>query len=232
MACAPAESRPAVGWHGKLPTLGDFTSRGLDHDFVVVWDEWLSAGLSRLRADSPDAWVDAYLASPTWRFVVTPRFLPAPLTTGIWTGVVMPSVDRVGRYYPLTLAGRLGAIPTRRDRQGTLWSWLQRLQDAAIDALQDDWTVAALDQELLRLGLPPSDGMDENGASPPPAAPGAPPDGVLPVSMESFFAACAHAFAASAAPGKCIWFTENEFYVPRVLRSDCMDDSIVRLWTV
>lgn len=228
----PAASRRAVGWHGKLPSLGDFTTRGLDDDFVETWDGWMSSGLSRLRADDPDGWLDAYLSSPTWRFVVTRRFLPGPLAAGMWTGVVMPSVDRVGRYYPLTLAGRLDAIPAGRAGQGALWSWLQRLQDAAIDALQDDWTVTALDSELLRLGLPPDGGSGQVGARFDASAPHDTSDGALPAAMASFFTACTDACLPTVAGGQCIWFTENEHYEPRLLHSSRLDDSIARLWSV
>ncbi len=232
MSNGPAVSRRAVGWHGKLPTLGDFTTRGLDDDFVEVWDGWMSCGLSRLRADSPDHWLDAYLSSPTWRFIVTPRFLPAPLSTGMWTGVVMPSVDRVGRYYPLTLAGRLDAIPSSRDGQGALWSWLQRLQDAAIDALQDDWSVSALDTELLRLGLPPNGGAGQPGVSLLDFVSEGPADRPTAGSMSTFLCACVSACAATSAQGQCIWVTENEHYEPTLLHSSRLDDGVARLWSM
>mgnify|MGYP003382323939 CR=1 FL=1 len=231
MSDGPAVSRPAVGWHGKLPALGDFTTRGLDDNFVEVWDGWMSSGLSRMRADSPDDWIAAYLSSATWRFIVTPRFLPAPLSVGMWTGVVMPSVDRVGRYYPLTLAGRLNGIPRGQDGQNALWSWLQRLQDAAIDALQDDWSVAALDKELLRLGLPPQGGAGEDGAAVSESVSDQPANGAAPHSMAAFFSACHSACEPTLAQGQCIWVTENEDYEPRLLQSDRLDDSISRLWS-
>ena len=231
MADDPSVFRGAVGWHGKLPTLGDFTTRGLDDDFVEVWDGWMSLGLSKLRADSPDDWLDAYLSSPTWRFIVTPRFLPAPLSTGMWTGVVMASVDRVGRYYPLTLAGRLHAIPSDRNGQTALWSWLQQLQDAAIDALQDDWSVAALDKELLRLGLPPHCGAGPADAPLSELLSDVSTDGASPISMTSFFSACVGASTSASAPGRCIWVTENEHYEPRLLHSSRLDDGIAQLWS-
>ena len=232
MSDGPAVSRRAVGWHGKLPSLGDFTTRGLDDDFVEVWDAWMSSGLSRLRAEKPDEWRDAYLCSPTWRFIVTPRFLPAPLSSDMWTGVVMPSVDRVGRYYPLTLAGRLEAIPSSRDGQGALWSWLQRLQDAAIDALQDDWGVAALDTELMRLGLPPHDGASQGGESLLDFLSDSSADVPTPVSMSSFFAACMGVSAPASAQGQCVWVTENEHYEPTLLQSSRLDDGVARLWSM
>jgi type VI secretion system protein ImpM len=62
----------APGWHGKLPTLGDFASRRLEPAFVEAWDGWLAAGMLALREAEPGSWLDAYLESPSWRFVLMP----------------------------------------------------------------------------------------------------------------------------------------------------------------
>lgn len=47
-----------------------------------------------------------YLTSPVWRFAIAPGVL-GPEGLG---GVMMPSVDRVGRYFPLII-GAVGAPP-------------------------------------------------------------------------------------------------------------------------
>lgn len=142
------------GWHGKLPSLGDFASRRLPHEFLEVWDGWLAAGLAALRESAPEAWLDGYLASPIWRFLVMPGALPGPSGQQGWTGVLMPSVDRAGRYFPFTVAWPLARLP--RDNEGftSLHRWLRQLDDLAADALQDDWTVAKLEAELERLSPP------------------------------------------------------------------------------
>lgn len=230
----PGLAQHAVGWHGKLPTVGDFATRRLDADFVSAWDDWLSAGLARLRADDPQHWLEAYLASPTWRFLLTPGFLPAPLHAASWTGVVMPSVDRVGRYYPLTLATPLRVVPAGADGQGMLWSWLQCLEDAAVDALQEDWSIDALETELLRLGPPPAPAPvpvpDEAAADPGHGQSAAAHGAAAPVSMESFFAAVASAPPGRAGQGRCVWYSEADISAPRLLCSTALDDSILRLW--
>ena len=235
----PGAAQPAVGWHGKLPTVGDFATRRLDGNFVSAWDDWLCAGLARLRADDPQHWLEAYLASPTWRFVLTPGFLPAPLHADSWTGVVMPSVDRVGRYYPLTLATPLRVVPAGADEQGMLWSWLQCLEDAAVDALQDDWSIDALETELLRLGPPPAPVpvpvpvavvANEAAADPGRGQFAAAHGAAAPVSMESFFAAVASAPPGRGGQGRCVWYSEADISAPRLLCSTALDDSILRLW--
>lgn len=142
------------GWHGKLPSLGDFASRRLDAAFIEPWDGWLATGLLALREARPDGWLDAYLGSPSWRFLLMPGVLPGTAGTQAWCGVLMPSVDRVGRYFPLTLVLPLGAGPTSTQESAALWPWLGRLDELARDALHGDWTAERLEDELARMALP------------------------------------------------------------------------------
>jgi len=46
-----------------------------------------------------ERWLEAYLTSPVWRFVLSPGICG----DGAYGGVMVPSVDRVGRYFPLTI---------------------------------------------------------------------------------------------------------------------------------
>jgi len=142
----------AAGWHGKLPTLGDFATRRLAPEFIEAWDHWLSDGLAAMRLQ-PD-WLEAYLASPSWLFLLMPGALPGKVGEQAWVGVLMPSVDRVGRYYPLTLAHPLAAVPAASDELDALWRWLAQLDDAAVNALHDDWDLDALETQLARIGVP------------------------------------------------------------------------------
>ena len=143
-----------TGWYGKLPSLGDFASRRLPPAFVEPWDDWLASGLAAWREQAPDGWLAGYLASPSWRFVLMPGVLggAASAASAAWTGVLMPSVDRVGRYFPLTLARTLPALPSDAAQANELLTWLQQLDDVALDALHDDWSVERLDAELARVG--------------------------------------------------------------------------------
>ena len=152
----PADSE-VTGWYGKLPSLGDFASRRLAPSFVEPWDDWLAGGLAAWREQSPEGWLEAYLASPSWRFVLMPGCLPGGPggqggDTCAWAGVLMPSVDRVGRYFPLTLVRRLPGLPADLQQLDGLLRWLHRLDDLALDVLHDDWTVEQLEAELPRLG--------------------------------------------------------------------------------
>jgi type VI secretion system protein ImpM len=142
------------GWYGKLPTLGDFASRRLDADFIEPWDLWLGEGMAAQREALGDIWLDAYLQSPVWRFVLMPEALPTLAPPRALAGVLMPSVDRVGRYFPLTIAVVLPRVPQSAAEMEMLLGWLHRVEDLALDALHDDWTIDDLERELEQ--LPPA----------------------------------------------------------------------------
>jgi type VI secretion system protein ImpM len=92
-----------VGFYGKLPSHGDFLRRRVSDQFVGVWDGWLQECLAASRAELGDRWLDIYLTSPAWRFACADGACgPAAVF-----GVMVPSVDRVGRYFPLTLVAEL-----------------------------------------------------------------------------------------------------------------------------
>jgi type VI secretion system protein ImpM len=154
------------GWYGKLPTLGDFASRRLDAQWVSVWDDWLAGGIAALR-EANEAWLDAYLASPPWRFVLMPGALPGSIGGRACAGVLVASVDRVGRYFPLTLVAPLDALPRSTAQLDALLGWLQQLEDIAVDAMQDDWPIDRLEQELAARPCP----VDGSGGAPAAAAP-------------------------------------------------------------
>ena len=137
----------SAGWYGKLPVLGDFAQRRLPPEFVEAWDAWLAQGLATWQARD-DAWLDSYLSGPSWRFILT----PGVIGPGAWAGVLMPSCDRVGRYFPLGIAQAIALPTSDRAAQGLL-DWLLRLDDLAVDALHEDWPVDQFEAELARVAL-------------------------------------------------------------------------------
>lgn len=211
-----SEATQAPGWHGKLPSLGDFASRRLDSSFIETWDAWLAAGLLALREANAEGWLDAYLASPSWRFVLQ----PGVLDDGGWAGVLMPSVDRVGRYFPFTIALPLGHGPASVQQLAALWHWLGRLDELASDALQDDWSVERLEAELARMAAPPLEPVDAPAAPPPPAA-GQLADVALPdgVDAATFVGLQAQALWRAQSAGLAHWFASTDLVGQRMLIS-------------
>ena len=150
---AASDIRAVAGWYGKLPSLGDFASRRLEGDFIDAWDLWLGERLQALKDSRGEAWLDAYLHSPPWRFLLTPGVLTGSDGRSVLAGVLLSSVDRVGRYFPLTIVAALPALPTSAQAIDALLAWMQRIENMALDALQGEWGVDALENALG--GLPP-----------------------------------------------------------------------------
>src|SRR6185436_4475037 len=84
----------APGLYGKLPARGDFMSRRLDADFIAGWDEWLQRVMRESREALGERWLECFLSAPVWRFVLPAGMYSKPG----WVGIMLPSVDRVGRY--------------------------------------------------------------------------------------------------------------------------------------
>jgi type VI secretion system protein ImpM len=94
-----------VGLYGKLPSHGDFLRRRTSDAFVSVWDAWLQDCMAASRSALGDRWLDVYLTSPAWRFTGEAGICgPSPVL-----GLMVPSVDRVGRYFPLTIVAEVPA---------------------------------------------------------------------------------------------------------------------------
>jgi type VI secretion system ImpM family protein len=133
------------GWYGKLPSLGDFASRRLPPLFIEPWDRWLANSLASWR-ERDESWMDAYLAAPPLRFALGAG-LPFEQSPG-YAGVLMPSVDRVGRYFPLTVVR-----PRANAEMESPAAWLAMLEGVAVTALNDDWDAERLDEEFGRLDV-------------------------------------------------------------------------------
>src|SRR4051812_22505756 len=94
-----------VGFFGKLPSHGDFLRRRVSDAFAGPWDAWLQRCMAASRSVLDERWLDVYLTSPAWRFGCAAGACgPAAVV-----GLMVPSVDRVGRYFPLTLVAELPA---------------------------------------------------------------------------------------------------------------------------
>jgi type VI secretion system protein ImpM len=149
-----SEQHPtAPGWYGKLPSVGDFASRRWPEGLLEAWDHWLAQELNELRQQDPDGWLQGYLDSPTWRFVLAPGVL-GPTQAWPLAGVLMPSVDKVGRYFPLSLVSPLNRLPHTVDEAQALFNWLHGLDDLAADVLQEDWSIEQLETDLAQRQAP------------------------------------------------------------------------------
>jgi type VI secretion system protein ImpM len=155
-----AETGQAVvpGWYGKLPGAGDFVSRRLPEEFVRPWDAWLQEVVATTRASLGTGWTDRYLTMPIWRFVLVSGLVAQ---TG-WAGVLMPSVDRVGRQFPLTIAVALPSEAALVQAVFESAEWYGDLEDAALGVLDPSRGPDELERALANCAfpLPPSQEID------------------------------------------------------------------------
>lgn len=134
----------APGWFGKLPNVGDFASRRLPDAFIQRWDGWLQAGLAQAQAERGQAWLAGYLVAPIRRFWLS----PGVIGDSGWAGLVMPSVDRVGRHFPLTLAQPMDWLAWALGAN----DWFAAADSAVRRVLDVDYTIGELEQALSELG--------------------------------------------------------------------------------
>jgi type VI secretion system protein ImpM len=138
------------GLYGKIPVRGDFVTRRLTPRFVETWDTWLQNALSASKEQLGDRWLEIYLTSPIWHFLLS----PGTCGSMSWVGILMPSVDKVGRYFPLTLAASSNTIQRQLDIFLNAAGWFDQLEQLALSALEENIDLAELDARLKDQALP------------------------------------------------------------------------------
>src|SRR5262245_52564687 len=138
-----------VGLYGKLPSNGDFLRRRTSDAFVDRWDAWLQGCMAASRSALGERWLDVYLTSPAWRFACSAGACgPAPVV-----GVMVPSVDRVGRYFPLTIVAQLPLDASLFAAATGAETFFDRGERLVIDTLGADLVdFERFDEQLMMLG--------------------------------------------------------------------------------
>ena len=140
-----------AGFFGKIPSHGDFITRDLPRSFLDVWDMWLQSCIAESKAQLGDGWLNVYLTSPIWRFGLMPGICGPQAAAGI----LMPSVDRVGRYFPLTIATAAAGEINPLQLPGVADRWFDAAEAVALRALDDDrFEANAMHDALKAIGDP------------------------------------------------------------------------------
>jgi len=184
----------AVGIQGKLPSHGDFLRRGVPAELFGPLDAWLARGIAESRALLGEGWLATYLEAPVWRFALAAGSCGPSAAAGVW----LPSVDRVGRYFPLLLVAALPPETAPSVLLAGARSWYDRLEEQAVALLEGR---AGLEEVAASLG---------DVASPLPDLAPAPLPWRLPL------AAAAAWRVAALAPVGSLWWSEGS---PRVASS-------------
>ena len=148
MSVAYVLADEAPAWYGKLASLGDFATRRLPQDTARLLDGWLAQGVDASRAQLGEGWLKVYLTSPLWRFAWAPGVLDAAW----WFGLMMPSVDNVGRYFPLVVLQSRAEAPAGGDALDRLEQWYTAVARAALRTLQPGSSLEQFEAELAQLG--------------------------------------------------------------------------------
>ncbi len=143
----------ACGFYGKIPSEGDFVSRRLPWEFTSVWDAWLQQGMQASKEALGPRWLELYLSAPIWRFQIA----PGVCGTQGWRGLFFASVDRVGRYFPLTLAfaepAMTGASASHAALVAEEAAWLA-VEDTALAGLDPALSIDDFDRAIAALAAP------------------------------------------------------------------------------
>ena len=145
-------AKPRPGYFGKMPARGDFLSGGLPRDFTDPWDDWIQTSLGQSRQQLGEQWLDVYLTSPLWCFALG----PSQCGSLGWAGVLMPSVDAVGRYFPLTIAAPLDIGSNLLSLPEGAADWFAAAEVLARSSLDDGFDLDDFERQLAALGLPMS----------------------------------------------------------------------------
>ena len=135
---------------GKLAAKRDFIALYAPRDFLNVWEPWMQGCVSASRDRLGDAWQQAYLTAPIWRF-----WLGADICGATVVGALMSSLDGIGRYYPLTLfayadPGAAIAPPDIDDND----QWFASAEEFLLSTLDKDLTFEATTGALDQLSAP------------------------------------------------------------------------------
>ena len=206
----PNNGLPIAGWFGKIPSLGDFASRRLPQDFISTWDAWLQHAMAASRARLGERWLDLYLTSPIWRFAL----MSGVCGNSIWAGVLMSSVDKVGRYYPLTIAVQLDAHSETTAAVFSAQDWYAALERVALSMLDINASPDDLEQGLGEIPFPAPPLSDQHSRVQELTAwwrteSAAPKTLLLPTpnSLADLFNATARDVLTTTGFGKSLWWT-------------------------
>ncbi|PDS75631.1 type VI secretion system-associated protein TagF [Rhizobium sp. L43] len=143
-----------IGFFGKLPSHGDFVSMDLGRNLQSALDAWLQAGLQAAQQEFGEDWKRRFRLMPAWRFIVE-RGLWGPATVA---GVLLPSLDRVGRSFPLVIAAQLHGFAEHPRQLYLDDAWFTAAEAIAESSAKRDFDINHFTASLKRLrSLRPAD---------------------------------------------------------------------------
>jgi type VI secretion system protein ImpM len=148
------------GLFGKLSAKRDFIALATPRNFLEAWEPWVQSSLSASRHQLGDRWQQAFLTTPVWRF-----WLGAAICGTTVAGAIMPSLDGLGRYYPLTLHAVADAgapiVSPDIDAQD---EWFDIAEDFLLSTLGRDAAFEDVSAALDRFAVPRTQSVGADSA--------------------------------------------------------------------
>lgn len=141
-----------VGLFGKYPGKRDFAAHNLPGQILRPLEDWLQAGVAASRQVLGNLWQDRFLVQPFWNFRLGKAIVGVDCV-----GTFMPSVDGVGRYFPLCAL----AWPDAEEEGYPLAAifeyedWLANIQTRLLSTL-DDGNSSSPSEIIEAIAPPPS----------------------------------------------------------------------------
>jgi type VI secretion system protein ImpM len=139
----------SAGLFGKLPAKRDFVAANAPRRFLEVWEAWLQSGVATSKQILGAKWADAYNRAPIWRY-----WLGADFCGEAIIGVFMPSVDGVGRSFPLSLfagEGKDSLLPPELESND---AWFEAAEAILLDALDPAATLEDIAERAASMPVP------------------------------------------------------------------------------
>jgi type VI secretion system protein ImpM len=140
----------SAGLFGKLPAKRDFVATNAPRRFLEAWEPWLQAGVAMSKQMLGDGWIDTYNRAPIWRF-----WLGADFCGEATIGVFMPSIDGVGRSFPLAVfftgAGEESLVPPELEPND---QWFEAAEAILLNSLELDATLEVIADRIAAMAAP------------------------------------------------------------------------------
>jgi type VI secretion system protein ImpM len=134
---------------GKLPAKRDFIFANASRRFLDVWEPWLQSGIATSRQMLGPAWIDAYNRAPIWRF-----WLGSDFCGEATIGAFMPSVDGVGRAFPLAIFANGTDNSIAPPEIDSNERWCEAAEQILLHALEDNATLEVIVDEVAAMPAP------------------------------------------------------------------------------
>ena len=138
-----------AGLFGKLPAKRDFIGTNASRRFLEVWEPWLQASVATSKQMLGDAWIDAYNRAPIWRY-----WLGADFCGETMIGALMPSVDGVGRAFPLCIFVGEGDASLPPPELEPNDAWFEAAEAVLLEALEPGAALELIAEKVTALPTP------------------------------------------------------------------------------